>query len=101
MWGGAASLEDALSRPAELAMWARRWEREPPGDPILRVLLARIGCELQMARTGELPDLASWFFWKQDVVAEAEAEADEEEEIRDAWGDLYETVTDVSGLDAH
>lgn len=53
-----------LAKPAELALWRHHFKNDPPGDPVLRVLVANIGILLQTwASGGKQPNPRHWFFW--------------------------------------
>ena len=96
-------LRTVLGAPAEVAMWERFFERRPPGDPIVRVLVARIGVLLEtfMSDPKSPPRPMTpedwdryyrWHFWEErpeELPSEAQQEQDD---IRAAWGDAYQTI---------
>lgn len=92
--------------PVDTLLWARFLDRRPPGDVILRELLARIGMRLdQIAESwfgrGEKREMTAedwdryyeWHFWEK--REDSPEKLAEEQEIRDAWGSAYEAVSKV------
>ena len=74
------TLGHTLNLPrGELAMWSHWFRENPPGDPIVRVQLAKIGMLLERLLAGGT-DPANWFFWLQRNPAEVDAERERREE---------------------
>lgn len=94
-------LRHVYGRPGENAMWDLFFERRPPGDPIVRVLCARIGMLLETYMSSdekqpprkptreEIERYYSWHFWLEKPDDLLGAEDTEESEIAAAWGDSY------------
>ena len=60
---------------------------------MLNINVARIGFMLESFWSGKehQPDPNDWFLWQNDKQ-EMQKQANEEEEIKSAWGSAYETM---------
>ncbi len=91
-----------LDNPALMAMFGHFFDRRPPGDAIVRVLVARIGMMLENFMSDpnapprpmtpeDIRRYQSWFFWeKHEDLLQIEREA--QDEIADVWGPAYQKL---------
>ena len=98
-------LRDVVSHPGEMAVWERFMERRPPGDPIVRKLMARVGVMLETFMSSgekqlpreptqeEIDRYYSWHFWEKRPDDLPSEEQTEQDDIKAAWGAAYEAVT--------
>ena len=89
----------------EYRLWELHYKRCPPGDPILRELVAMLAIVLEnfMSSDEDKPPRPltqkdidrhkRWFFWRDgkewDELAAEEGSGNSESEIAEAWGPAY------------
>ena len=96
-------LRDVVLHPGEMAVWDRFFDRRPAGDPIVRILVARVGVMLETFMSSgdeksrpmtpaDWDRYYRWHFWEKRPDDLPSEEQTEQDDIKAAWGAAYETV---------